>query len=144
MCHVLCYCLVLPCHANVCRTRHCSDVFVLRLRSSLTCRRPVLLDQSFTVVFDPQVMIVTWWVGWGSGVRGQAESDQRAGDKAGQTWNIWTDLDQPPPSTQQGKQEPTELYHTHVVYVMCRVSVCYTSTETCHNSFWFTAAANNN
>lgn len=31
--------------------------------ASLTCRGPVLLVQGVRVKFDPQVMIVTWWVG---------------------------------------------------------------------------------
>lgn len=36
---------------------------------SLTCSSPVLLVQGVRVVFDPQVVIVAWWVGWGGAAR---------------------------------------------------------------------------
>lgn len=41
---------------------------------SLTCRGPVLLVQGVRVMFNPQVMIVTWWVGCDSGETGPVKT----------------------------------------------------------------------
>lgn len=40
---------------------------------SLTCGGPVLLGQGVREVFDPQVVIVTWWVGRDSKETGQVK-----------------------------------------------------------------------
>lgn len=62
---------------------------------SLTCGGPVLLGQGVTVVFDPQVVIVTWWVRWG-----------QQGHRPSQTTGVVTR-----PKPEAGTSVPTTTKH---------------------------------
>lgn len=80
---------------------------------SLTCGSPVLLGQGVREVFDPQVMIVTWWVRWGQQRHGPSQTTgvvTRPEGGEGANLNL-EHLYRPPPSTQQGggsEGAPTE------------------------------------
>lgn len=73
---------------------------------SLTRGGPMLLGQGVRVVFDPRVMIVTWWVGWGSRDTGLVKPPGVVTRPEG-GWGANLNLEhlyRPPPSTQQGEE----------------------------------------
>lgn len=73
---------------------------------SLTCGGPVLLGQGVREVFDPQVVIVTWWVGRDSKETGQVKPPgvvtRPEGESGGETNLYLEQLYRPPASTSRG------------------------------------------
>lgn len=79
---------------------------------SLTCGGPVLLGQGVREVFDPQVVIVTWWVGRDSKETGQVKppgvvtrpEGESGGGRQTCTWSSCTDHQQAPAGEGAGER----------------------------------------